>query len=703
MHKFMMQKFGRTFLLAGLLAMLLAAFGFGAAGCDRSLKIGVLLPLTGPDSVDSRKLLDWANQNLNENGGIAGQKLTLVYKDTASGDPVIQARELLNDKSVDVVIGPGSSLETQAIAPLFIQAKKLLISPMATSGDLFRQFGKKKFFWRTCQGDEAQVRVILQILAAKGVSRLALIAQNDTYGKTFYDWTGFYAVEYGIELLSLNQFEKGRDVSQAVFDSLAGGPEYIMVAAFSEDAVKIERKLDEYGSQAKLILTDASETQYTVDHSPEGLELVIPMADPHSGFEDAYQAEFGYYPWDTAASTYDAFLLGACTLARRAYVEQQDLQENLEDSLAALVYVSGPRVNWNEISPAVQSILAGQLPSIYGATGKLDFDKEFGVDPLQSFYGHNIIETRGGVKDFYRVEEISSSDSLKYGLLNQGASAARTQASQQFSRINQEITQALIGPKKDAWAVIVATSRGWENYRHQADALAVYDLLRSRGFSDDRILFFSVDDVPWSAQNPLPGDIHHVPGGRNLRDGAVIDYSGDRVTWENVRNVLLGNRTAETPQVLESTGESQVFLYMADHGKAKTLPFAFGPALKNPGLAELTGEMYTRGKFRQLLIMTEICFGESLGESITTPGVVYFTAAAKMESSFGATYDVEINQWLADDFTSRTLEIIQENPLISLEELYLTVYGRVIGSHVKLVNYKNFGDLNVPVNEFISP
>lgn len=685
------------------MVIIIAIIVFYIFSYEKDFKIGVLLPLTGPQSVDSRELLDWANQNLNDNGGISGRKVTLVYKDTASGDTVKLARELLNDKSVNIVIGPQSSVEVQEIAPLFIKMKTILISPMATSGDLFRQFGKKKFFWRTCQGDEAQVRVILQILAEKGVSRISLLARNDAYGKTFYDWMGFYAVEYGLELLSMNQFEKGKDVSEAVRDSLLGEPEYIIVAAFPEDAVKIERKVNEYGSKTRVILTDAAETQYTVDNSGEGTELVTPMADPDSGFEEAYKNEFGYYPWDYAASTYDAYTLATCTLARREYVRQQHLKENLEESFATLVYGSGAEYRWSDIALAIQSIIEGELPRIYGATGKLAFDKEFGVDPVESYYGYNVIQTRQGVKDFYFVKAINSSDSLQYGALSPDASAGQTRASQKFSEINKVVKSTEISPKKDAWAVIVATSNGWENYRHQADALAVSDMLCDNGFADERIILFSADDVPWSPQNPLPGDVHHTIGGENLRSGASIDYSGDKVTWENVRNVLLGNKTAETPEVLESTSGSQVFVYFADHGKTKTLPFAYGPGLKDTELAKLIDEMYTRGKYRQMFIMTEMCFGESLAEKITAPEAVYFTGASKMESSFGASFDSEINQWLADDFTTRTLELMRENPSLSIELLYLTVYERVIGSHVKLVNYENFGNLTAPIRDFIYP
>ena len=38
------------------------------------------------------------------------------------------------------------------------------------------------------------------------------------------------------------------------------------------------------------------------------------------------------------------------------------------------------------------------------------------------------------------------------------------------------------------WAVLVAGSRGWDNYRHQADVCHAFHLLRSRGIPEANIV-----------------------------------------------------------------------------------------------------------------------------------------------------------------------------------------------------------------------
>ncbi|MGE5370729.1 MAG: C13 family peptidase [Solirubrobacterales bacterium] len=674
-----------------------------------SVKIGILLPLTGPESVDSKEVLDWMANRLNKTGGIDGKPVELVYKDTARAATMALARELVSDPSIQIVVGPGTSGELHSIAPLFIKQKKLLISPMATAGDVFRAYGKKDYIWRTCQSDIAQVRAILDELSKRKVTRVALICPQDSYGKTFADWTGFFCTELGIELVNAVSYSDSSELNRILDQALTGDPEYVISASYAEDSARLVKLMKTKKTASRLFFTDASETNYLIEAlgpASEGIELMSPAADPDSGFEAAYSAKFGYYPYDYAAPTCDAFLLAVYTQARQA--SQTGLaslihHEALEASFKKVINGTGPKVPWNEPGRAIASILSGNLPDVQGASGPLRFDREFGVDPVESFYSLNRVERRDGGIDFYTIRRFSSSESQGVGLLDEGASAASTRASDKFMRLDQTGQPFLpAAERKNLRAVIVATSHSWDNYRHQADALTIYQLLRKNGVSDQDIILFSVDDVPWMPENSPRGNLRHEMGGANLRKNAVIDYSGAAVTPDNLRKVLLGQRSPQTPVVLESDANTNVLFYLVGHGMPRAINFANGQQLTDKSLARLFDEMYRAKKYRQVLMLVEACNGASLAMQLTTPGVLFLSGSSSIESSFGANYDPEIRQWLSDEFTAQSIKAMAE-PGLKLEDLYLSSYTHVTGSHVTLINYDQFGDLQTRVGEFTQP
>ena len=41
---------------------------------------------------------------------------------------------------------------------------------------------------------------------------------------------------------------------------------------------------------------------------------------------------------------------------------------------------------------------------------------------------------------------------------------------------------------QEQWAVLVAGSKGWDNYRHQADVCHAYQVLHEHGVDDDHIV-----------------------------------------------------------------------------------------------------------------------------------------------------------------------------------------------------------------------
>lgn len=65
-------------------------------------------------------------------------------------------------------------------------------------------------------------------------------------------------------------------------------------------------------------------------------------------------------------------------------------------------------------------------------------------------------------------------------------------------------------PEGETWAVIVSSSRYWFNYRHTANALAVYRSLRDLvGVPDDRIILMLADDHACAARNRFSGFVYH--------------------------------------------------------------------------------------------------------------------------------------------------------------------------------------------------
>ena len=45
------------------------------------------------------------------------------------------------------------------------------------------------------------------------------------------------------------------------------------------------------------------------------------------------------------------------------------------------------------------------------------------------------------------------------------------------------------------WAVLVAGSNGWYNYRHQADVCHAYQILHKNGIPDSNIIVMMYDDL----------------------------------------------------------------------------------------------------------------------------------------------------------------------------------------------------------------
>ena len=97
----------------------------------QDIKVGMILPLTGPFADYGKQIGNGAKLYMKQNGDIvAGKKIVLIIKDDTGVAPEVSkrlAQEMLVQDKVDFLTGFGLTPSALAVAPLSTQAKKPMV------------------------------------------------------------------------------------------------------------------------------------------------------------------------------------------------------------------------------------------------------------------------------------------------------------------------------------------------------------------------------------------------------------------------------------------------------------------------------------------------------------------------------------------------------------------------------------------------
>ncbi|KAL9387210.1 hypothetical protein Peur_020334 [Populus x canadensis] len=192
------------------------------------------------------------------------------------------------------------------------------------------------------------------------------------------------------------------------------------------------------------------------------------------------------------------------------------------------------------------------------------------------------------------------------------------------------------------WAVLVAGSNGYGNYRHQADVCHAYQLLREGGIKEENIVVFMYDDIAKHEFNPRPGVIINHPQGDDVYAGVPKDYTGVQVTTENLYAVLLGNKSAVkggSGKVVDSMPNDRIFLYYSDHGGPGVLGMPNMPFLYAMDFIEVLKKKHASGSYKEMVMYIEACESGSIFEGIMPKDInIYVTTASNAEENSWGTY-----------------------------------------------------------------
>lgn len=194
----------------------------------------------------------------------------------------------------------------------------------------------------------------------------------------------------------------------------------------------------------------------------------------------------------------------------------------------------------------------------------------------------------------------------------------------------------------DHWAVLIAGSAGYGNYRHQADVCHAYQIIKKQGVRPEHIIVLAVDDIASSFENPYRGKLFNKPTppgepGVDVYDGCVIDYRGSDVTPETFTKVLLGDAAGlagvGSGKVLKSTKRSRVFVNFVDHGGVNIIGFP-QTTMHAKELVSTLKTMHSNRMFKELVFYLEACESGSMFRTLPADIKIYATTAANGKESY---------------------------------------------------------------------
>ncbi|MCV3735163.1 ABC transporter substrate-binding protein (plasmid) [Rhizobium sp. TRM96647] len=377
--------------LAAATLMAVSVLGPAAAGqaLAEDVKLGLLVGFTGdmgPWAPALNNAAVLAVEEINDAGGILGNKVVLISEDNASSvnGAVRGAQKLASVDKVSAIIGP----ESDPIVALmqFAKDNKLpIISTSAGTEALDKVGGKGNYIYRTNASDSflgvVHAKMLLDEIKANEV---AVVVENlegtvsgaDTFIRNYEKFGGKVVKKIVLTSGQSSYLNEIRDLASV-------DPKQIFLAVGQTAGVNFVKQAYQRGYDWKWWVT--AELQSPDFVKAAGVEVVKGFMNPVSSqtegaeswkrFSDAYEQRFGEKPEPGfyQAETYDAFIATALAMEAAGATTGEAVDSKLTD-------VAGPGgEKVVSFADGVKAIREGKDIDLEGASGSLDFNENGNV------------------------------------------------------------------------------------------------------------------------------------------------------------------------------------------------------------------------------------------------------------------------------------------------------------------------------------
>jgi len=221
-----------------------------SGACQDTVKIGVILPLTGSQAAFGEALKNGyliALDEINAKGGVLGKKLQLdVYDDQSKPDQAVQGvSKLVDQDRMALILGSFSSESTMAMIPAVTQRQVPLIIPIALADNLLES--KSPWIFRVGSTTTDYARFTVAFLKDNGAPKtMAIVYENTNFGQSSMKAMAAVAQASGIKLLAVESYVAKSPDYRAILQRVKlTNPEVIYFCSYLLDASTLMRQSQE--------------------------------------------------------------------------------------------------------------------------------------------------------------------------------------------------------------------------------------------------------------------------------------------------------------------------------------------------------------------------------------------------------------------------------------------------------------------------
>ncbi|MGC8856073.1 MAG: branched-chain amino acid ABC transporter substrate-binding protein [Anaerolineae bacterium] len=215
-------------------------------GNKESIKIGVLLTLSGPNASYGIDALRGVELAIADKGQVFGHNIELVQQDDLCSKQggIDGANALAADPKIVAVIGATCSSSTEPAAKILSEKNLVLISPSSTAPSLTDPKTHQPGFLRTIYNDKAQGKTVAEFaFKILGARTMVTVHDGTPYPLQLQQAACDYFKQLGGQCLIQIQIQSGQDMTGIVKQIADLAPDVLYYPLYTADGVNLTQKI----------------------------------------------------------------------------------------------------------------------------------------------------------------------------------------------------------------------------------------------------------------------------------------------------------------------------------------------------------------------------------------------------------------------------------------------------------------------------